>query len=423
MERKTDASGKPVQTFKLLAVPNGALGEAMEMPFQPPVTLYTGTVDPQGKPDMKPYLDIPVKSPKDRLLLLFYLDPQGRQQQVFLDRSETTHPAGTVWAVNLASSRMAFNVGSGSPIPVAQGSKVIAKPELNSDGRFPFDYYIEKPGEAPYHSAVSLLRFRQPGSRLLILFTTIATAATDSEQDPSQPDKVVYSQMACRLFDSIGGLSSTPSTTAPVAGAGLASTPAPAVRQPTAQEQEIALIAPGSQILEGTEIEVGWDGAAAPARTAIPPGEIVRLRAPLSRSATLRFAKGDVIGAAAFGSASRQHLVVLVPGTDAPGPMSVLAFENSVLSHPQGGARVFNLTPYQLAYSMGKEIGYINPREAVVLAFPPGQSTVKLAVKAPAGWKIISEARPAKPEDGKRNAIFVYKVPGKDEFGILEKSP
>ena len=183
------------------------------------------------------------------------------------------------------------------------------------------------------------------------------------------------------------------------------------------------MIAPGSQIPEGEEIEIGWDGKASPARTAIRPGEIVRLRAPISRSAALRFAKGKLIGTAAFGNMSRQHLVVLVPGTDATDPVSVLTFENSLLSHPLGGARLFNLTPYQLTYSVGKEIGYVTPKEAVVLAFPAGESTIRLAVKAPAGWKMVSEARPVKPDADKRNAIIVYKLPGKDEFRVLEVAP
>ena len=428
LEVKPGPDGKPVRTFLPLAVVSGSRGQPAKVSLVAPVQIHTGTFDAKGKPDMKPYLDVPASSPKDRLLLVFYLDKQGKPQRTFLDDSAAAHPPGSVRVANLGTERIAFTVG-GASILVAPGGDAKAWPVNGSDGRFPFIDYVVIPGEHPVPSSTKLLRFRLPGQRMLVIYTTMPVDVLTGQQNPdgTSATRKGLETIAYRLFDTIGAPGAATGALAPVVPAtkpasAAASTPT-AVRPLSAQEQEIDLIAPGSLIPKGAEIEIEWEGGKAPTRTAIPTDELVRLRAPISRSATLRFAKGNLIGSASFGSSSRQHLVVLVPGTDATDPMSVLAFENSMLSHPLGGARLFNLTPYQLTYSVGKEIGYIAPREAAVLAFPSGESTIRLAVKAAAGWKMVSETRPAKPDADKRNAIFVYKLPGKDEFRVLEIAP
>jgi hypothetical protein len=427
LDVKLGADGKEVRTYVPLPVSSGSRGVPSKVSLVPPLRIYTGTFDAKGKPDVKPYLDIPAGSPGDRLLLVFYLDSQGRPQSRFLDDSEAVHPPGSVRVVNFGSDRIAFTVGGGNMM-VAPGGEAKAAPVNKSDGRFPFVYFTDTPGETPKPSPTKLLRFRWPGQRMLVLYTSMPVEVATGQQNPDGTNATTkgYEPIAYRLFDSIGsdghaGKPADGATATPAANTGAAATPA-AARPLSAQEQEMDVIAPGGQIPDGKEIEIAWDGGKVPVRATMRAGEFAHVRIPITPSATLRFAKGGVIGTAALSASSRQHLVILLPGTDAPEPMSVLTFENSLLSHPLGGTRIVNLTPYSLAYSVGKEVGYVSPRNASLLAFPSGESTVKLAVKAAAGWKILSDARPARADPDKRHVIFVYKLPGKDEFGILEKT-
>lgn len=415
LDVKTGLDGKDLRTYHPLSAPNGSRSPAFKVSLVPPVRIFTGTFDAKGKPDMQSYLGIPATTPKDRLLLVFFLDKQGKPQRMVLDDSAAAHPAGSVRTVNLGTGRVAFSAGGANRI-VPPGGEAKTLPAVKSDGRFPFILFLEPPGDKPYQSPTKLFRFRLPGSRLLVFHTILQVDLPTGERRPDGTEitNKVYVPTTYPLADTVDA-SATQIAEPAASTAKTVQPPAP-----QEQEQELDIIAPGSQIPEGEEIEFSWDGEVPPGRTAIRPGEIVRMRAPISRSATLQFAKGNPIGTATFGSMSRQNLVVLVPGTDATDPVSVLAFENSVLSHPLGGARLFNLTPYQLSYSVGKEIGYVTPKEAAALAFPSGESTIRLAVKAAAGWKMVSEARPAKPDADKRNAIFVYKLPGKEEFRVLE---
>ena len=415
LEVKPGLDGKEQRTFKPLGVPPVSRGQTVEVSSAPTTQLYTGTFDAKGNPDMKPYLDIPGISPKDRLLLVFSLDRDGKTKSTFLVDSASSHPAGSVRFVNFGTDRMAFSVGGAATI-VLPGADAKAMPVINSDGRFPFIQFLATPGEKTSQSPTKLLRFRSPGERLLVLCTTMQVEVETGQID-ANGTKVTRKErmpMPYRLYDTVEAPASK--TAEPAASTAKAAPP------PAPQEQEIDIIAPGGQIPDGTEIEIAWDGQTKATKAVLHPDETVRVRAPLSAGATLRFAKGAALGQAAFGSASRQHLVIIVPGTDALEPMSVLAFENSVLSHPMGEARLFNLTPYPLAYALGKETDYITPRQAGMLPFASVESTVRLAVKTPAGWKMVSEVRPAKPDAGKRNAIFIYKLPGKDEFGLLEKA-
>ena len=411
---KPGLDGKEVRTFQPISIPNGSRSPVVKVSLVPPVKIYTGTFDAKGKPDMQPYLDIPANTPKDRLLVVFFLDKQGKPQRMVLDDSTAAHPVGSVRTVNLGTGRIAFSAG-GANIIVPPGGEAKTLPVVKSDGRFPFILFLEPPGEKPYQSPTKLFRFRLPGSRLLVFHTILQVDLPTGErrQDGTAITNKVYAPTTYPLADAI----EVPPTQAAVPAASTAKAGPPL----SPQEREIDLVAPGDQIPDGTEIEIAWDGQAKPTKAVFHPGESMRVRAPLAAGATLRLAKGAVLGQATFGSASRQHLVIVVPGTSTPETMSVLAFENSLLSFPLGAARLFNLTPYPLAYALGKETGYVTPRQASLLAFPPGESTVRLAVKTPAGWKMVSEARPVKPDAGNRNAIFVYKLPGKDEFGLLEK--
>ncbi len=411
---KRDEKGKEVKEFKPFAVSRSSRSPATKIPFLASMQLFAGRFDEKGKPDMKPYLEIPAKKPGDRLLLVFHLDSKGSPQQTFLDDSAATHPPGTVRMVNFSPDRIAFSAG-GSPVKIAAGGQAMTEPVITPEGRFPFIYFVERGGQKPYQSPTKLLSFRKPGSRLLVAYTAMPTEIPTGEQNADGSDKTVteYQPVACRLYDSIGS---------GIAAANGTSSKPSATPAPTPQDQTVNLIALEGAVPANSEIEMLWDGQGATSKAKVVPGKLTAVKAPAAGGMTLRLSNGTPVGSAHFSNSSRQHLLVLSPGEDSLGAATVSSFENSLQSHPAGAVRVFNLTPYQLAYSAGNKIAYVNPKEEAVIEFPSGENSLKLAVKANDGWKLVMDTKPVKPQSNERNLLFVSKSLGKDEFNIQEVS-
>lgn len=412
---KRGPDGMEQRTFVPFPLSNGVRSPVVKIPLVPPVKLYTGTMDPAGKPDMKPFLDIPAGSPKDRLLLVFYLDRDGLQKHGILNDSETAHPQGSVRVANFDTDRIAFSVG-GPTIQVPPHGEAKSVPVVNAEGRFPFVHFVDRPGQPRYQAPLKLLRFRSPDQRLLVLYTAMPTEIPTGE--PGEV-KIAFEPVATRLYDTIGkpGTAVADKPQTPARSPGAAPQPSPGS---AAQDQEVVLLSLGGRLPDLAGIRIEWDGVPQKSTATLQAGEFLPLRAPVTGGVSLSLNSGGKLGSAHLSPASRQHLVVLVPGDDAA--MSAMAFENSLQSHPLGGTRVFNLTPYQLAYSVGKEVAYVNPKEQTLITFPPGQSALKIAVKGIEGWKIVLPEKSIKPEAGKRTALFVFKLPGKNEFNVLEKT-
>lgn len=199
-----DKEGKQVKTFQPLNVSNGSRGPTAQVPLVPPVKLYTGSFDQNGVPQMKPFLDIPVKSAKDRLLLVFHQNAKGEVQQSFLDDSEKAHPAGSVRFVNFSSDPLAFSVG-GAALRVSPGGGVNAIPVANAEGQYPLKYYVQTLGNSTYQAPTKLLRMLRPNQRLLVLYAVLEEKVTS--QDPGREDqlntKILYQPVAYRLYDKL----------------------------------------------------------------------------------------------------------------------------------------------------------------------------------------------------------------------------
>lgn len=415
-EVKRGPDGKELRTFVPFPLSNGVRGPVAKISLVPPVKLYTGKLEPAGKPDMKPFLDVPASSPKDRLLLVFYLDREGRQKHGFLNDSETAHPQGSVRVANFDTDPIAFFVG-GPTIQVPPHGEAKAVPVINAEGRFPFVHFVDRPGQPRYQAPLKLLRFRSPDQRLLVLYTAIPTAVQTEEPGG---EKIAFEPTASRLYDSIGKPGTAVADTQKAPAQSPPTTPTPGS---AAQDQEVVFLALGGQLPDLAGIQIEWEGVPPKVPATLQAEEFLPVRAPVTAGVSLDLTSGEKLGSTRLSPASHQHLVVLVPGDEPSSPMSVMAFENSLQSHPVGGTRVFNLTPYQLAYSVGKEVAYVNPKEQTLIPFPPGQSSLKIAVKGIEGWKIVLPEKSVKPESGKRAALFVYKLPGKNEFHVLEKTP
>lgn len=153
---------------------------------------------------MKPFLAIPAKAPKDRLLLVFHQDAQGKTQQKFLNDSEEAHRGGSIRFVNFGLERAAFSAGGATTV-VVPGGEATAIPVANSEGRYPFTYSVGMRGRPPYESPTKLLRMLMPEQRLLILYTFLPETVTTEKSAPegSADTKLVFQPMAYRLYDTL----------------------------------------------------------------------------------------------------------------------------------------------------------------------------------------------------------------------------
>ncbi len=202
VEAVRDGNGKIQNIFKPLSISVGTRSAPIKLPLLKPMQLFTGGFDENGEPQMKPFASLPDAKDGGRLLLVLYLDQNGKPKQAFLDDSAGAHPVGTVRFANFSDQRVSFSVG-GKPTTVSPGDQFSIAPSINSEARFPFVYSIEQSGKKTYTSPTKLLRFRQPESRLLILYTNFPFAIPNDSDEEPEAVEIDYQPMAYRLYDTI----------------------------------------------------------------------------------------------------------------------------------------------------------------------------------------------------------------------------
>ena len=424
LEEEQQESGKRAQKWVPFEVPNGSRGAAVKIPLKSPVILYTGSPELPEGPQMKPFLQVPVKKAGERLFLLFHLDDKGQPKHIFLEDSGSSHAAGTVRVVNLTGQRMAFSVG-GKPVPVLTGGQQIAQPVMRPDGRFEFKHFEERPGGAAYESPLLYLRFPREDMRLTVVFAPMPMEPdTDENGRPRGP--VQYVAKAIQLYDRQPGfvaakfqmppaLPEAPIIAAPTPG-GLAT--------PTTRECSIGLLALGNA-WDNNEIELAISGQSGFVRGVLRSGAIVPVKVPAAGEAEISVRKGGVaLGTnQQLGSAVTQALLALAPPAYENDPPTVRLFESSRQSHPNGKLRLFNLTPYQLAFTLGKEPVYVNPESSAVIenTSPGTEIPLQVALQVDGKWTLIDRTARKAPAPNSRAGIFVYPV-GEGRFAVLEKS-
>ncbi len=410
--------GKPKKEFRTLPVSNGARGAVTRIPFVQPLALYTASPDSADAAKMKSYVEIPARSAGDKLLLLFYADRHGQPQRIFLDDSPSAHPEGSVRMVNLTSGRVAFSAG-GPSIPVDPGASALGRPVLNADGRFPFIHIEERPGEKSYTAPTKLLRFNQPGQRMLVVFALMPAELATGEQRPdgSGGTKTVLLPEAYRMFDRLDtGARKAPQPTPPSPSAdGATAARAPAVKP----ERELAIIALPGTVAEWSKVTLKVEGSA-PQQETLRGDNFARMRFPAGSAASFQVEGAPSLGGALDGAGSK--IIIIRPGVDIGASPLASILENSLQSHPAGTVRILNLTPYMLSYMAGSEVHYVPPQENQIIAPPAGPDAfvLKIAVKGASGWKMLADKTQARPEAGTRRLMLVYKSPGKDEFSVVE---
>ena len=418
MKMKKDADGNSVPEYLPLDLPNGMRSAPVEIPLVPPPKIYTGRIHSDGKPEVNPFLEIPAKSPKEKLLLVLYLDPQGKQQQTFLDDSATAHAPGAVRVINLSGGRIAFNTGASQPIIVSPGSQAIAVPKADLEKRFPFEYFSDLPGQAPYHSPVQMLRMREPGGRLLVIFSTSLQNERGERSDlPATPQNLALVPVPTRLPDSVAISERAEAKSAVVKVSGAPPT-SPVKQVPNRQIAVLSLVAlpaEGSVELTSGDTHVHAQLKPRTLKTIPVPGG--------AASEVALHSGGECLAKVLDSGSSLQHLIILLSNPPGEKWFKAIIVENSLQSHPNGQPRLFNLTPFELGYAVGKTIVRVNPFQDSLIQNPSPETAVgwKVAVKTPEGWKLIEE-KPfeiASPEA--RPCLFVYQDPEDRQFKLLEQ--
>lgn len=197
-ESSKGPDGKVATVFHPLQIGDGARRGPQKIPLQPPVKLYTGDPQVAGGKGMKSWMEVPVRSAEDRLLLLVYLDSNGQPSHRFLDDSAAIHPAGSVRVVNCLNVPVAFSAGNGK-VSVPPGAEAAAVPRRDPQGRFDFAFFPDGSTQA----LPKRLYFPGEAGRLLVVYSLFPDLLpTDGTlQDGSQEMKRVLEPSARRLFD------------------------------------------------------------------------------------------------------------------------------------------------------------------------------------------------------------------------------
>jgi len=201
LDATNDSSGKLLREYKPFPVSTLTRMPAVKIPATPPVALYTGRFDEKGKPIMNSYLEIPVKGPQEKLLLLFYRDAAGKTAHDFLDDGVKAHPAGTVRVLNYSPQGFSPTVGKKTYFVAPGGQGLFGTPEMVSPGRFVFRYRVQTPGVGDYESSVQLLEMRTPEDRILIIYS--AMPVVQAYLPGGTPPSPKYAPNICLLIDRI----------------------------------------------------------------------------------------------------------------------------------------------------------------------------------------------------------------------------
>lgn len=419
--------GKRKVEWKRLDVPNETRGAFIELPLKEDFQLYSG--DPVQEGSMRPYLRVPTPRAGNKIFLLFHLDSQGNTKHIFLEEATDSHPAGTMRAVNLTDDRIAVALG-GKPEPVLPSGEKVIQPTLRPDGRFGFQYFQERRGLQPYESPLLYMRFPVEGMRVLTVF---APVPVDPETDDSGKPrgKISYEPGALQLFDRQPGYvaSSTPRpqmTPAPVLEATTTSVaPASAAAPSSSRECELGVLALGPD-WSGREVDLEVSGQSGRIRSALEPGKIIPVKVPASGETRIALSHAGLpLGEVTLGQSAISGLLALAPPAHIEDPAVSRLFETSEQSHPRGTTRIFNLTPYQMAFTSGGKPVYVNPQSSALIegVKPGAEIPLKLALEVDGGWKLIDQSPKKSPASDKRTGLFVYPgAPDSGSFNVLEKT-
>ena len=430
-ETRAGGNGKLIVEYRELPIARESVPSLVKVPLTPPPKLYVQSSRAgSGQPEFVPYLDVPNPKAGSSHLLLFHHGDKGQPLHELIESSPGRHPPGTVRVLNLTSQRIAFSVG-GSATMVAPGQDAIARPVPKEDGHFPLVHYEDRPGQPPYEAPAKFFRFRRPGQRLLAIFAPVPVLeSTDAARDDEYAElNKVFRPQLLWFVDKVEGEASAGATNLlagtasprPVESSGDgASPPVPSALR----ECELGVLALGPG-WAGQTVQLEVEGRGARLRAPLEPGGVVPLKIPVEGDATLAFYSGEVsLGRGAIGSQTTRALLALAPPAQPGDPATSKLFESSDQSHPPGSLRIFNLTPYQMAYTTGGPPVYVSPQSSAIVEKAGGQSGeigLKLALEVEGRWKLVDQSSHRAPAQNEKAGIFVFPA-GDSNFEVVQKS-
>lgn len=426
LEKNLNEAGEVTENYHELPVEQGTLRGRQSLQLHRPTSLYIQKPGTETKSTaFEPYLEIPAKSASDQLLLLFYQDEAGRPLRKIIDASPTAHPAGTVRMINLTRTRAALTAG-GNPLLVAPGMEARTSPVPQEDGRFPLVVSQETAGGGVYRSPLRLLQFRRPGHRLLVVFSSMPVLEDTGEfaKDGSALRRRVFRPDAFLMPDTVPDAKGTN----PVASA-TPVVPIPeatsTITSPAPRENQIGVLALGAK-WQGGELEMKLPEASGVLRVKLEPEAVVPVKVPASGETRIALSHAGLpLGEVTLGQSATSGLLALAPPAHIEDPAVSRMFETSEQSHPRGTTRIFNLTPYQMAFTSGGKPVYVNPQSSALIedVKPGSEIPLKLALEVDGGWKLIDQTPKKSPASDKRTGLFVYPgPPDSGSFTVLEKT-
>lgn len=419
MTAEKTAKGGIRRSPERLKVQPYARGAGVEVPLLPPCELY---VAPAGKPDdvaaLKPEIRIPVESqkPGQRLLLLFYPDMTGKLRHVFLDDSEAAHPVGQVRFFNATGETVAFTVGA-QPQAASPGADTLAQPVLDVRRRFPFKCVSKAKAALFKKLRPQSLAMPEEDSRLLIVYAPSARPARQTggtTADEAEPERMVHAPKIFRLYDRLAAARPEGRLSRPVASSAGTSSASEMEIPSAAAPCEIVLVGLGG-VPDGHRAHFVAGGLRKVGETIFEEG-LARGSFPVGGERELEIQiEGRTLGPAALPDDSTEVVAFLPPERAAGAPDF---FDNSLQSHPAGTVRVFNLTPFQVAFSVGGAIERISPKGDALPQIAADQESYvcKLAIQGDRGWMMLDESSRPIPRANQRTALFIYQDPGSGAF-------
>lgn len=401
-----DARGEPIREFQPLPIALNRRSRKVELPLVPPVRIFRQLPDES----MQPLFEVPAKAGDD-ILVLFHRNEDGRPKRTFINDAPEAHPPQTVRIMNLSPNSVAASIG-GSPTVIQPGEAPnLGMPNYYSGRRFEFQFASQEPDGTLKKEPAKRFVFRQANSRMLVIYTTFAVLRGSPEDPDGQ--ELVYEPVAYYLFDQSEGTPPPPPTRGGQANAN--ARPEPSMQRPNAEVRDrfsFIYLGDGSARFA---YQLGEARAMAQANA----GELLPLAEPAQAASEIEMVapSGDR-QSASVGANWEASLFVAV--TPSEGNFTLQAFENSAQSHPDTTLRLFNLTPYQLAYAVDQEVKYLSPmQETLLRAEAPGASVeLSLALKTPEGWTRVFQGNQTFPEARSRSGLFVHETSDPSVFNM-----
>lgn len=352
--------------------------------------LYRESVDAEGATVMRETSRLDLPSGFDRLLLAIHYDRAGAIKRSFIDERVSTYGPGQIRFQNLGKSPVALLVGQ-ERIKLDPGAAHTAMPGSN---KFTVQFASVQQDGSITKALPRLIYLPHPSMRALVLFTVSPII-----QEVDGATTMIPQIKDVRLYDRVEGVVAPPST----AFSASQSQPPTSIQasKPTRQVSVIHLGDSGRG--NGFSLNgefYGWGSKPVTTVESDFSSGSLRLQIGGTRSENLEVNRNW-----------KHVLAVADAGADKP-----LLFENSLQSHPAGTIRIINLSPYQMAYAVERDVKYLSPMRDAVLTIQSGETNfnLSLALKTAGGWQKLDQSARQMPGTDARTLLLAHPAVSND---------